>query len=385
MARLAVFFKEAPRTAAVQRYGTPAAIEHLVFKNLRECSPYFDAFIPEKDQAFLESAYRRYFALHQPLFKKRVREKRIIDGHGDLRCENICLTEPVTVFDCVEFEPAFRRGDIANDLAFLLMDFEVRKRADLARKALEVFLAKGDDSTLKDVLPFYKCHRSLVRGKVKVLEWLEEPRTPRGKRARALAQRHFRWAVQYARQFSPPFLIGVGGLVGSGKSTLAGRLAARLGAVLLQTDEIRRREFGASRKLKTNFDGGMYLPRVSRQVYRRLLRRAETCLRRGSSVVCDGNFPKNEFRLALRGAAAREAVPFLFLECTAPSRIVMRRLVRRYRSDPSQVKPEYYALLRKRYEPVEDLPPKEHIRLLTSRSPEVSFQAALQRVSVSFG
>ena len=41
--------------------------------------------------------------LHAALFDKRVAEGRIVEGHGDLRPEHVCFTEPPAVFDCIEF------------------------------------------------------------------------------------------------------------------------------------------------------------------------------------------------------------------------------------------------------------------------------------------
>ena len=47
---------------------------------------------------------------------------RIIDGHGDLRPEHICLTARPVVFDCLEFDPRLRLLDVADELSFLAME-----------------------------------------------------------------------------------------------------------------------------------------------------------------------------------------------------------------------------------------------------------------------
>jgi aminoglycoside phosphotransferase family enzyme len=130
--RLTVFFQHAARSRRIEAYGKPAQVAELLFGNLQECQPFVGTLLPEADRQGLEEAYRQALALYEPLLMRRVRERRIIDGHGDLRCENICLTHPVTIFDCVEFQPAFRCGDVANDFSFLLMDLEFRGRQDLA-------------------------------------------------------------------------------------------------------------------------------------------------------------------------------------------------------------------------------------------------------------
>lgn len=382
--RLTVFFRRAPRIKGVEKYGMPARVKQMVFKNLRECRPFISQLMAEEEWRFLDRAYRQYLTLYKPLFRLRVREHRIIDGHGDLRCENICMTKPVTIFDCVEFEPGFRCGDIANDLAFLLMDLEVRGRADLAQVALKTFIEQTKDRELVNIVPFYKCHRSLVRAKVRALAWLQQPRTIRGKRMRVFARRHFRLALRYTRQFAPPRLIVVGGLIGTGKSTLAKNLAEQLGAAVLRTDEIRLKEFASFRKPGAGFSQGLYAPAVSRQVYQRLIQRADSLLKRGFSVVCDGTFSKNTGRIALRRIARRRGASFHFFECIIPRRLAMRRLAKRYaaRIDISEAKPEYYDRLRTGFEPVKGLLSlSEYTRLFTLRSPRATLNAALEPLS----
>ena len=70
------------------------------------------------------------------LIKQRSVSGYVRDGHGDLHAANICMTDPVRVYDCIEFCRRFRVADVAADLAFLLMDLDFRNRRDLA----EIFL-----------------------------------------------------------------------------------------------------------------------------------------------------------------------------------------------------------------------------------------------------
>ena len=165
--RLIPFFKQAARSRAINWYGQPAQVRELVLGNLRECQPFVGTLLSEDDRQHFEAAYRQYLALQEPLLARRVREGRIIDGHGDLRCENICMTDPVHVFDCVEFQPAFRCGDLVNDLSFLAMDLEFRGRADLSNALIRAYQQGLHDPTMPTMLSFYQCHRSLVRGKVR--------------------------------------------------------------------------------------------------------------------------------------------------------------------------------------------------------------------------
>jgi len=383
MARIAdqllPFFRRAARGSAVTRYGTPDRVAALVLGNLAECQPFVGQLLGEPDRRFIEAAYRQFVTLHEPLLAQRRQQRRIIDGHGDLRCENICMTDPVTIFDCVEFEPAFRCGDVINDLSFLLMDVAFRGRQDLADALMQQYRRRMSDHAGERLLPFYQCHRSLVRGKVRALAWRQHPKTAEGRRLRQLSRRHFRLARRCAEQFSRPRLIVVGGLIGTGKSTLASFLAGALGATWLRTDEIRRREFAHRRRPQQRFRGGLYAPSVSERVYQRMIRRAEQAVRRGQSVICDGTFSKAAGRAALRAAAKRHGASFHFFECVAPRQQARRRVGERLaaRRDLSEARPSYYDRLKAEYEPVRGWPASLWTRLNTRRPVGATRQAAL--------
>jgi aminoglycoside phosphotransferase family enzyme/predicted kinase len=378
--RLTRFFQAAARSRRISRFGAPRQVAALVLGNLEECRPFVGRLFSEADRARLEAAYRQYLALHQPLLRRRWREGRIIDGHGDLRCENICLTRPPSIFDCVEFQPAFRCADMANDFSFLVMDLEFRGRQDLADALAARYRRDLHDPTFDRVLAFYKCHRSLVRGKVRGFAWLQHPHTAEGRRIRELSRRHFQLALRYAAAFAPPRLIVIGGLIGTGKSTLARGLAGLLGAAWLRTDEIRRREFGHLPNPGARFSGGRYAPQVSAMVYDRLIRRAEALIRQGRSVVCDGMFAKAAGRAALRAAARRHGAAFHFFECVVPQAVALRRVARRLADgrDLSEARPEHYARLKAGFEPVRGWPARDWTRLSDHRPSRQTLQAALE-------
>ena len=429
MARLVPFFRRAARSAAIDRYGRPDAVAELVLGNLRECQPFVEShghtrgtesrakgsgsarnpsrgigtLLHETDRAFLDAAYRQFLALHEPLLARRVREHRIIDGHGDLRCENICMWSPsamlrgeilskakgrvegtndVSIFDCVEFQPAFRCGDLVNDFSFLVMDLEFRGQDTLARRLIGDYQRTLRDSTFPTMLPLYECHRSLVRGKVRGFAWLQHPDTAEGRRIRTLSRRHFQRAVRYARVFAPPRLVVIGGLIGSGKSTLAESLSQALGAVWLRSDEIRLTEFAHTRQRRGRGEGfaeGLYAPRISERVYQRIMQRTRNALRRGSSVVCDGTFSKAEGRETLRRIAAQSVASFHFIECVIPRAVALRRIAARLAAqrDISEARPEHYDRLKAGVEPVHGWSAREWTRLSDNRQPEATFRAAL--------
>jgi uncharacterized protein len=146
--------------------------------------------------------FARGFLTHQrPLLRKRIKDGRIRDCHGDLHMRNICLADGIQVFDCIEFNPRFRYGDVAADVAFLAMDLDFHGLSELGRHFVEAFAVAAGDEDLLRVLDFYKCYRACVRGKISALA-AGEPEMPpeEQERARQAARAYFALAGGYARR-----------------------------------------------------------------------------------------------------------------------------------------------------------------------------------------
>jgi len=95
-----------------------------------------------------------------------------VDGHGDLHCRNIFLTDPPIVFDCIEFDPHLRRLDVLNELAFLSMDFDFFGRPDLGDALLRFYQKEHPCMTApadEALFLFFKAYRANVRLKVTLL------------------------------------------------------------------------------------------------------------------------------------------------------------------------------------------------------------------------
>src|SRR5207244_5024650 len=105
-----------------------------------------------------------------PAFVARKAHGFVRECHGDLHLGNIALVDgAVTLFDCIEFNPAMRWIDVMSDVAFLVMDLRDRHRPDLAARLLNAYLTKTGDYEGLAVLPFYTVYRALVRAKIACL------------------------------------------------------------------------------------------------------------------------------------------------------------------------------------------------------------------------
>lgn len=69
----------------------------------------------------LDRIERALLEVREPL-RSRARTGHIVEGHGDLRPEHVCLTDPVVIFDCLEFNRDLRLLDPFDELAFLGME-----------------------------------------------------------------------------------------------------------------------------------------------------------------------------------------------------------------------------------------------------------------------
>jgi predicted kinase len=141
-----------------------------------------------------------------------------------------------------------------------------------------------------------------------------------------------------ANYLAPPLprLIAVGGLQGTGKSTLARGLAPALGAapgaLLLRSDELRKRHFGLAPE--SPLPSTAYTEAISTAIHEELFMIAEAALRQGHAVAVDAMFLDAAHRQKAAQIAARIGVPFQGFWLEAPMEILKSRILAR-RGDAS--------------------------------------------------
>ena len=368
---LARFHAGTERGAAVAAFGTPAAITQLWEEHFAESEPWAHDLLDRFQDALLRRTVRAWLVRKRALLERRHLEGYIRDGHGDLRCSSVCLTEPIQIFDCLEFSQRLRCGDVASDLAFLAMDLSWRGRRDLADELVHRYSELTRDGELEGLIPFYGSYRACVRAKVSALSAQGASVSPTERaRFRADARELFALACRYASEDRPPLLLVVCGLSGTGKSTVAEQLARTWSAQVLSTDRIRKELHGAgpTERRAASFQAGIYSPEATRRTYATLADRTEALLRSGQPVIADGTFSQAWQRELLTGAAARSGGLSFFLELTAPPARVRQRLDLRRGdgSTESDADWETHLAQRTRWEPI-SLPDWEHLVVSTER------------------
>jgi hypothetical protein len=356
---LADFHARAATGPGVDEYGSLNCVRFNVEENFEQTRPFVDSLLSPKLHEGLAASAERFLDQHAELFDSRVQAGRIRDGHGDLHSGNICFTpEGIVVYDCIEFTPRFRCGDVAADLAFLAMDLDRRGFRGFASYLAHRYAQHAGDPDLALLLPFYKGYRAMVRAKVAALrsssqDLGEEERNE----ARTEAMRYFHLAASYEL---PPTLLLMCGLPGTGKSWIARRLARALDAVVLRSDAVRKLLAGLSplERAGAGFQQGIYSAEHSARTYARLLEEARSHLSEGRRVIVDASFSKRAQREPFLDAAQRLALPWAVLEVTCPESIVQARMDRRA-AEPAEASDadfEVYLRARDSFEPPLEVP-----------------------------
>ncbi len=291
----------------------------------------------------------------RPLLAKRDEQSFVRDGHGDLHTGNICMTEPIRIYDCIEFNRRFRVADIAADLAFLLMDLEFMGRKDLACRFLDSYQNQANDKDLEQLLPFYKSYRAWVRGKVEsILAGESEVAIALRKEATTVARQYFNLALGYCL---PPTLLMTVGRMGVGKTTLATELAGACQAVHLRSDVVRKKlaDWPQQTANRDDFNCGLYDPAMSKRTYRKLADQATEILQQSRSVIIDASFSRREDRERFFETAKKTGHQAFILHLECPDESQLTRLERRRESgqDISDGRTELLKQQKEQFDPVD--------------------------------
>ncbi|HKN15055.1 MAG TPA: AAA family ATPase [Candidatus Binatus sp.] len=389
-ARIAEFHASAPSNRG-WTYGSAAAVWRSVIEDIAQDEVFVGHTLRQFQFATIDAFCRAFITAHWRVLNDRALAGRVREGHGDLRAEHICLLgtekKEIDVIDCVEFSERLRYGDVASEIAFLAMDLDRLGAPLLADQLVEDYAEITGDEELAVFVPFYKCYRASVRGKVESLRSLErEVGDAERERARQLASSYFALAWRYARGAAPALIV-LCGLSGSGKSTVARMLQHRKGFRAINSDRVRKRLASVSphEHVRTDYGANIYSDKFTKITYDAMLAEAEKLLNEGCGAILDATFKTSADRQLALALAARRRVPVLFIECVVSPDEAIRRLTERASAERevSDATPKVYERQRAEFEPIREIPPRNHLRLDTARQREhlvAEIEAALERL-----
>jgi uncharacterized protein len=237
--------------------------------------------------------------------------------HGDLHLGNLCLWngKPVA-FDALEFDEALATIDVAYDLAFLLMDLDLKAGRPAANRVLNRYLGRSGDTGLAALLRLFMSQRALIRAHVR-----------QAQDDSAGGSRHLDAASAYLRPADQQ-VIAIGGLQGSGKTTLARKLAPHIGsspgAVIIRSDETRKRLF--HQRPEDRLPPDAYSDQANARVNATVIALAMETAATGHAVIVDSTFLEMTLRSTLETSCRSTAIPFTGIWLTAPLPVLEQRI-----------------------------------------------------------
>ncbi|MDT8388106.1 MAG: hypothetical protein RQ736_11360 [Thiogranum sp.] len=121
----------------------------------------------------LLQAQLAFLQRHQDTLAQRA--GHVIEGHGDLRPQHVCLLDPPVVIDCLEFNPAFRMLDPLDELAYLSLECDRLQAPQVGERLLRDCMSAMDDrSATTGLIAFYKVYQACLRAKIAIWH-LDDP------------------------------------------------------------------------------------------------------------------------------------------------------------------------------------------------------------------
>jgi aminoglycoside phosphotransferase family enzyme len=119
------------------------------------------------------------------------RASSVVDAHGDLRPEHICLEPDPVIIDRLEFDRSLRLLDPVSELSFLALECRRLGANWIGRRLLANYLGKSPGEASSQLISFYEGYHAVVRAAV-ALWHLDDPSRDDAARWR----RRARWYLQ---------------------------------------------------------------------------------------------------------------------------------------------------------------------------------------------
>jgi aminoglycoside phosphotransferase family enzyme len=199
--KIADFHSRAATSKVIDNFGSQMVIKTNTDENFQQTENYIGKSITKRQFESIKKYTDDFYKNKKNEIGNRIKGHRIKDCHGDLHMQHICMTEPIIIFDCIEFNDRFRYSDTTADIAFLAMDLDFHDQAEFSRVLIDAYIKYSDDEGICDMLNFYKIYRAYVRGKVISFQLDDVHISEEGKtKALETASRYFELAHSYVKE-----------------------------------------------------------------------------------------------------------------------------------------------------------------------------------------
>jgi uncharacterized protein len=171
------FFKSRPPAeispaAYVQRFAREHAINEAVLSD-----PRFDLDGAEANDAL--ARVKKGLEYGAAGLEERVKRGHIVEGHGDLKPEHICLLDPPIIIDCLEFSYLLRLVDPLDELSYLALECAMIDANWVGERIFHGCAEALGDCPDAPLLDFYWTYRACLRARLALSHLLDpHPRTP---------------------------------------------------------------------------------------------------------------------------------------------------------------------------------------------------------------
>lgn len=118
--------------------------------------------------AILQSldAFDSCLTICRPLLELRVTSGAVVEGHGDLRPEHVCLIDPPVVIDCLEFNKDLRIVDPYDEIIYLGLECALLGAPGIKGRLTNGYAARSQDNCPAELLRFYEAYRAFLRARL---------------------------------------------------------------------------------------------------------------------------------------------------------------------------------------------------------------------------
>lgn len=151
---------------------TPEAYRRRLARDVEACRAELerpDYGIPLDEARSPAQALAEFLSARAAELDRRVIDGRIVEGHGDLRPEHVCLIEPPVVIDCLAFNRDFRVLDGLDEIAYLAMECERLDHRSFGAQLIAAYREAAHEDAPKELVHCYCAYRALVRAKIAAL------------------------------------------------------------------------------------------------------------------------------------------------------------------------------------------------------------------------
>ncbi|HEX7646136.1 MAG TPA: hypothetical protein VF450_01860 [Noviherbaspirillum sp.] len=98
--------------------------------------------------------------------EERLRGMHIVEGHGDLRPEHVCIRERIDIIDCLEAAPHLRLLDPADEVGYLALEIERLGAPAFSSLLLQTWREASGDAPDQRLVHFYQSLRACIRARL---------------------------------------------------------------------------------------------------------------------------------------------------------------------------------------------------------------------------